>query len=192
MDPVEVNEEIYRELEGYANTIDEPMYSKVSYGASGNAAKTQFFPGGSTLTDTNLVKARELPQGHLKIVEAISVSVAPDVTPADLKEIMKEAILEFAPNSTAYKRHYPLDLLGAGGGASGYFLQAIAADDNLVTHGSPNKLSVYRLRKPEVLRGGIPFECNIQHPAAITPAAATKVEVRLLGPYAYPAREAVQ
>lgn len=187
---VAVNEMIMKELRGFKNVTGEPLYSTLEFGTSGNSAETNFFTGGNTKTDTNVTKAREIPKGHKKIVTAIRIAVMPDVTPADLKEILKDAILVFAPNEDARLRHIPVVELGAGGGASGFFTQASAADDNLVNNGTPQDNSKGKLARPEVIRGDVPFVCQILHPAAITPAAATRVSVILDGPYAYPAAAA--
>jgi len=190
MPNIRENEDIYKELSKYANVTSEPIYSTVTYATSGNKAATNFFDGSSTKTTTNLTKDRELPQGHKMIVEEIRVSVMPDVTLADLQEFLKDAVLEFAPNEDARPRYFPISMLGAGGGVSGAWSEATASDQYAVVNGQPQQNAVFKLRRPEVLRGGVPFVCKIHHPAAITPAAATKVTVILSGLYAYPAAQA--
>jgi len=176
---LKINEGLRKELAGMANVTAEPLFTRVEYGTSGNKASTDFFPGGSDKTQTNIVKARELPKGHLAVVEEIRVSLAPDVVVADIQVIEKEAVLAFAPNEDSRLRYFPVEILGAGGGPS-------TATTTVGTHGVPQHNAVFKLRKPEVIRGGEPFVCKILHPAAIAPSAATKVTIIFAGIYAYP------
>lgn len=177
---LKLNAKIRRELAGLDNVTAEPLFARIELGTTGNALSTPLFPGGSDKTQTNVVKAAELPIGHLAIIEEIRISFPPDVVVADLQELEKEAVLEFAPNETAKRRHFPIEMLGAGGGPN-------TATTTVATHGVPQHNAVFKLRKPEVIRGGVPFVCNLIVPTAVTPSAATKVLTILAGIYAYPA-----
>ena len=191
------SEKIYQELNRFQNVTAEPLYSTKRYMAP-MPLEVSFFPGGTDKTKTNVVKAREIPRGHLTVIEEIRVSfsggdwiTAPDA-PVLMRNFLTHAVLKFAPNEDARPRYFPLYMLGAGGGVTGFFQQAAPATENLATLGNPQHNAVFKLRKPEVIRGIIPFVCSIVHQVAFDPPEWADVMIVLAGYYAYPAARAAE
>jgi len=191
------SEKIYAELNRFQNVTAEPLYSTKRYMAPG-ALEVPFFPGGTDKTKTNVVKSREIPRGHLAVIEEIRVSfsggdwfAAPDGSFL-MQAFLTHAVLKFAPNEDARARYFPLYMLGAGGGVTGFYTQPVPAAANLATLGNPQHNAVFKLRKPEVIRGIIPFVCSILHQVPFSPPDWADVMIVLAGYYAYPAARAAE
>lgn len=188
-DVLAISEKLRAELAGLKIKTAEPIYSTVEYGTSGNSAVTDFFAATSVKTVGNVSKARELPEGHVMVIQEIRISAMTDASLADLQEIFGAGtnmpVVEFAPNEDARSRFFPLEILGAGGGVN-------SATTTLATVGKQQQNAAFVLRVPEVIRGGSPFVAKLHHSAAITPAAATKVRMTFVGIYAYNAAKAAE
>lgn len=181
---IQENQDIYEELSGFANVTDEPLYSVITYEVGVPVQCVPFFPGGQNKFLTNVEKPREIPKGHLKIVEAISIRFFGSVLVADpvLAQSYLQQHVKFAPNADARPRYIPVDLCSSGGGLG---------DAATITNGLPQKNAIFWLKKPEVLRGTIPWVSEVcGNPALpfVGPGPdPVKIEMRFLGPYAYPA-----
>jgi len=177
-----------QQLEGMKNKTGEPLYSWTDYDNGNTDLEVEFFAGQNNKALGNIEKDRELPVGHIMVVEEIRFGLLADTVADDvLMWLYQIGCLKFAPNADARPRYFPLDILTLGGGVSIKQL-AVAADQAQLGDGV--QIAAFRLPVPEVLVGGVPFVFSVIHNAAYNPSADTKVLAVMVGPRAYDAGKA--
>lgn len=187
-DPILDHQEALRMIEGMKNKTGEPLYSWTDYDNGNTDPEVEFYAGQNDPTLGNIRKDRELPVGHLMIVEEIRFGIKADAAADDVL-VWHENIgcLKFAPNEDARPRYFPLDILTLGGGVS-IKQFAVAADQAQL--GDGHQLAAFRLPIPEVITGGVPFVFSVLHNTAYNPSADTKVLAVMVGKRAYDASKA--
>lgn len=185
---IKTHEEALEYMRGMMNHIGEPLFSRTLIPSPNTAQDIQFFAGQNEPSLGNIRKDRELPLGHLMVVEEIRFAAQPNVAVIDIQNWLLNGCFRFAPNADARVRDFPLEILGAGGGVAA--MQVLVAGDGL-TIGQPHQLGAFRLPVPEVIKGGIPFVSQSRHAVAFDPESPLKITCIFVGPRAYESQLAV-
>lgn len=178
-----------------SNVIDNPVYDTISIPAAATTLATFFqTPQGAGtsaygavakhLADTNMTIAGSLPSPQALLVRAIMVSVAPNVTLADMILLLRSGAFELTVGSKPFLQ-CPIEWLPAGLGMfTGGSATTVAATTITTTNnGVPDTRSCRVLTEPIPIGTNENFNARLTWPVAITLGAATPVKVYLAGDF---------
>ena len=185
---IKTHEEALEFMKGMMNHIGEPLYSRTLVETAVPLQDIPLFVGQTEPALGNITKTRELPLGHLMVIEEIRFALPVNLIADQFIPFLTNGVFKFAPNADARARYFPLEILGTGGGAHVPQV-AIAAD--WVNLGAPHQLAAFRLPVPEVIKGGVPFVAQLRYAIPLQFENDTKVTCIFIGPRAYDASLAV-
>lgn len=177
------NARIREQLRDFENVYYDELISRVTLANAATIKKVEVCSKAvdtEHYTDSSFSEDRKLPDGEKFLVKEIMCRCPQQLPAADVATIFDSAshLVVSEQAGSAIKRNFSLRSLGGGGGVQGTLLQAVAADETIVNHGTPNRGSGLLLPPGDFIEwiGGTKFDCNIVSGAAISPAADRIIE----------------
>ena len=168
-------------LDGIVEIKTQPIWHQVTLAAAATSA-TMFFNVGQTANRriTNMKQVQQLPGAQAYRLRMIAFGFGLGEVLADLVLVMNAGGFVLTVNSKECLEA-PVQMLPYGGGLSGQSNLVAAAGEQHYNSGLPTHGSMYRLKEPIIIKGGVNYSVTVHWAAGITPSATTNVECALHG-----------
>ena len=168
-------------LDGIVEIKTQPIWHRVTLAAAATSSTMFFNVGqGANRRVTNMKQVQQLPGAQAYRIRAVAFGFGLGEVLADLLLVMNAGVFVLTINQKEALEAC-VQMLPYGGGLTGQSNLVAAAGEQHYTAGLATHGSMYRLKEPIIIKGGVNFSVTVYWGGGITPSATTDVECCLHG-----------